>query len=63
MQVITEVEVDSVYEAEDIGKIFKLLVDKGALKGVRGGSTNIHWDLQGNFMGIKFDYWVYKEGA
>lgn len=42
-------------------KIFRILIDKGALDGVRGGKTIIHWDAVGKFRGISFDYFVWKE--
>ena len=61
IEIIQVVEVDSVYQAEEIAKIFKILIDKGGLVGVKGGSTNIHFDGNGKFMGIQFDYWPYKE--
>lgn len=61
IDIITTVDVDNEYQAEEIGKIFKLLVDKGALTGVRGGSTNIHFDDKGIFKGIQFSYFVWRE--
>ena len=57
------VDVDSVYQADEIAKVFKLLVDKGAMSGVKGGQSIIHWDGDGKFKGISFDYWVYRERA
>jgi hypothetical protein len=64
VEITTTIEVDSVYQADEIAKIFKVLIDKGALIGVRGGHTKIHFDAVGKFKGISFDYkpyWV-KEG-
>ena len=61
IDITTTVEVDSTYQADDIAKIFKLMIDKGAMTGVRGGKTIIHWDKSGKFMGITLDYFVWKE--
>ena len=61
IDIITTVEVDSVDQADNIARIFKLLIDKGALVGVRGGSTNIHFDGNAKFVGIQFSYWPYRE--
>ena len=41
-------------------EIFTVLIEKGALDGVRGGSTLIHFDGDGNFMGIQLSYWPWK---
>jgi len=43
------------------GEIFNLLVKTGALDGVKGGRTVIHFDEDGNFRGIICDYWVWKK--
>lgn len=59
VEIITTVEVDSVYQADEIAEIFKVLVDKGALIGVKGGSTSIHFDASAKFKGISFDYKPY----
>ena len=42
-------------------KIFRILIDKGALDGIKGGKTIIHFDGIGKFRGISFDYFVWKE--
>lgn len=64
MKVIIEtaVDVESEYQAEDIAKIFKILVDKGALTGVKGGSTSIHFNAKAEFMGISFNYKPWWKG-
>ena len=54
---------------EDIGpaqiekykEIFQVLLDKGALDGVRGGSAVIHFDGQGVFQGLQLDYWPFRK--
>ena len=42
-------------------EIFTILIEKGALDGVRGGSTIIHFDGDGVFQGIELDYWPYRK--
>ena len=61
VDITTTVEVDTVYQADEIAKIFKLLIEKGALQGVRGGKTLIHFDKNAKFQAISFDYVVWKE--
>ena len=61
IDITTTVEVDNVYQADEIAKIFKLLVEKGALQGVRGGSTSIHFDKNAKFQSISFNYIAWKE--
>ena len=41
-------------------EIFKVLIEKGALDGVKSGKTIIHFDNDGLFQGIQFDYWPYR---
>lgn len=48
-------------QIEKYKKIFKVLIEKGALDGVRGGSANIHFDADCKFRGVQFDYWTWKE--
>ena len=55
IDIITTIEVDSVYQAEEIGRIFELLISKGSLIGVRAGSANIHFDKDCKFTGIEHD--------
>ena len=46
---------------EKYEKIFKLLIDKGALDGVMRGSANIHFGNDGEFTGIELNYWPWRE--
>jgi len=41
-------------------EIFTILIEKGALDGVRGGSTIIHFDSDGVFQGVELDYWPWR---
>jgi hypothetical protein len=65
-EIILQIQGDDQYElAERITKyekIFRILIEKGALDGVKGGSSNIHFDGDGLFQGVQLNYWPYKEG-
>lgn len=41
-------------------EIFEALISSGGLTGVKGGSTSIHFDAEGNFMGINLNYWPFR---
>lgn len=43
-----------------IQEVFEALIQTGGLTGVRGGQTIIHWDGDGNFMGINLNYWPWR---
>lgn len=42
-------------------EIFKVLVEKGALTGIKGGSANIHFDRFGDFVGLEMVYWPWRK--
>jgi hypothetical protein len=42
-------------------EIFEALISSGGLSGVKGGSTIIHFDGEGKFMGINLNYWPYRK--
>jgi hypothetical protein len=46
---------------DKIQEIFTALVSSGALTGVRGGKTIIHFDADGIFQGIELDYWPWRK--
>lgn len=51
------------YTEEDVSKIkeiFDALVASGGLSGVKGGVTEIHFDGDGNFQGVKLNYWTWR---
>lgn len=41
-------------------EIFTVLIEKGALDGIRGGSAIIHFDSDGVFQGVELDYWPWR---
>lgn len=50
-------------DSEQIRKyleIVQVLLDKGALDGVKNGKAIIHFDSQGTFQGVQLDYWPWK---
>lgn len=42
-------------------EILQALIKSGGLSGVRGGVTEIHFDAEGNFKGVKLNYWTWKK--
>lgn len=42
-------------------EIFEALIFSGGLTGVKGGSTCIHFDGEGRFMGINLNYWPFRK--
>jgi hypothetical protein len=61
MKIILEVPTATVEEVEKYKQIFSVLLDKGALDGVKGGQVNIHFDAFGNFQGVEFNYWPWRK--
>lgn len=41
-------------------EILTVLLQKGALDGVRNGQTILHFDAQGTFQGVELSYWPWK---
>jgi hypothetical protein len=57
-----ELEVDGA-DAEQIEKykqIFRVLIEKGALDGVRGGRAILHFDADCMFQGCELQYWPWR---
>ena len=48
-------------QIEKYKQIFSVLIEKGALDGVRGGQAIIHFDAETNFMGVQLSYWPWKK--
>lgn len=59
---ILNIKVEGVDEAtlNKYNEIFAALMQVGGLTGVKNGKTIIHFNHQGDFMGIQLDYWPYK---
>lgn len=45
---------------EKYTEILTVLIEKGALDGVKGGKTILHWDAEGTFMGVSLDYFPWR---
>lgn len=60
MRIKIEVEGASEEEMIKYTEIFSALVQTGGLSGMKNGSTNIHFDAEGVFQGIRLDYWPFK---
>lgn len=50
----------SMAQMKSISEIVTALVTSGGLTGVKGGKTIIHFDADGNFMGVELDYWPWR---
>lgn len=48
-------------ELKQIADIVEILVTKGCLTRIRGGSANIHFNGEGEFMGVQLDYWPWRK--
>lgn len=48
-------------DQEQVTAIFSALVTSGGLSGVKGGQTILHFDANGNFMGVQLNYWPWRK--
>jgi len=62
MQKIETVLIENHDERElaSIKEIFGALVKSGGLTGVKGGTTILHFDADGVFMGVQLSYWPWR---
>ena len=56
MKIEIKIEGVSKEQLEKYAEILTVLISKGALDGVRGGKTILHFDADGNFMACQLDY-------
>ena len=56
MKVQIQIEGATKEQMEKYTEIFTVLLAKGALDGVKGGKTILHFDGEGNFMACQLDY-------
>lgn len=47
-------------DIHNMEKIVLALITSGALTGVKGGKSIIHFDPTGKFMGVQLDYWPFR---
>ena len=63
-KLIFEMETEESYtpaEVDKINQIFSILISKGGLIGMRNGSTSIHFDKNGDFQAVRFDYTPWRK--
>jgi len=60
MKIQIQVEGATPAETKRYLEVMEALIRTGGLSGMKNGSTNIHFDSEGNFMGIRFDYWPWR---
>lgn len=61
MKIDLQVAGASTAQIEKYKQIFAVLIEKGALDGVRGGQAIIHFDANTDFMGVQLSYWPWKK--
>jgi len=62
-KIIFELETEETYtpkEVASINQIFTALIATGGLSGMKNGSTSIHFDKDGQFQSIRFDYMPWR---
>lgn len=60
MKIDLQVAGASQEQIEKYKQIFSVLIEKGALDGVKGGQAIIHFDAMGIFQGVQLDYWPWR---
>lgn len=60
MNIQLHIEGASIEQMEKYKEIFSVLLEKGALDGIKGGSAIIHFDSLGIFQGVQLDYWPWR---
>ncbi len=60
MKVQVSVEGATTEQMQKYTEILSVLISKGCLDGVRGGSSIIHFDANGIFQGVQLDYWPWR---
>lgn len=61
MKIYIQVEGADKHEIVQYTEIMEALIRTGGLTGVKNGSTTIHFDSEGNFMGINLNYWPFRK--
>ena len=60
MKIDIKIEGATKEQMEKYTEILTVLISKGALDGVKGGKTILHFDGEGNFMGVQLDYMPWR---
>lgn len=61
MKIEIKIEGATQEQLEKYTEILTVLISKGALDGVRGGKTILHFDADGNFMACQLDYMPWRK--
>lgn len=61
MKIEIKIEGATIEQMKKYTEIFTVLLDKGALDGVRGGQAIIHFDAEGDFQGVQLSYWPWRK--
>lgn len=48
-------------DKEKITEILQALIECGGATGVKGGQAILHFDGQGEFMGVNLNYWPWRK--
>ena len=60
MKIEIKIEGATKEQMDKYTEILTVLISKGALDGVKGGKTILHWDADGHFQGVELDYWPWR---
>ena len=60
MKIEIKIEGATKEQMEKYTEILTVLISKGALDGVKGGKTILHFDGEGNFMGVELSYMPWR---
>jgi len=60
MNIDLKVEGASSEQIDKYKEIFAVLLEKGALDGIRGGSAILHFDANCIFQGVELNYWPWR---
>ena len=60
MKIEIKIEGATQEQMQKYTEILTVLISKGALDGVKGGKTILHFDGEGNFMGVQLDYMPWR---
>lgn len=60
MKIQIKVEDATEEQIQKYEEIFAVLLEKGALDGIRGGSAILHFDSNCTFQGVELNYWPWR---
>lgn len=60
MRIVIEIESATSEQIARYQEIISVLISKGALDGVKGGQSILHFNADGIFQGVELDYWPWR---